>query len=305
MKVLRRVLGVLVMIAGILGLVLSLTGLVGVWVVKPTAAEYANTTIVALNQSVNTSLEAMQVTGQALGATIDSVDALSAMLGATAATVKDTEPVLNQVNIFMGEKLPTTIESATSSLESAKQSAQVLDRAVRSLEAFQSVLSGAPLLSAFVEQPEEVYNPEKSMADSLGELASSLEDLPELFTEMAADMDKADDNLEIIHSNLITMSESVALISESLGEYQVMIEQSQSSMENLGAMLSNIQNNLPNILNGVAITLSLFFIWLLAAQVVIFSQGWELYQGTAGQLEGGEAEPEVTEPQEDEPASEG
>ena len=304
MNVVRRVLGVLVMIAGILGLALSLTGLVGVWVIKPTAAEYANTTIVALNQSVNTSLEAMKVTGQALEATVESVDALSSMLSATAATIRDTEPVLNHVNFFIGERLPTTIESVTTSLESAQQGARVLDSAIQSLESFQSVLSGAPLLSAFVEQPEQAYDPEKPMAESLGELATSLEDLPELFTEMAADMDKADDNLEIIYSNLTTMSESVALISESLGEYEVMIEQSQSSMENLGAMLSNIQNNLTNILNGVAITFSLFFIWLLAAQVVIFSQGWELYQGTADQLEGGEAEPEVTEPQEDEPASE-
>jgi chromosome segregation ATPase len=292
------------MIAGILGLVLSLTGLVGVWVVKPTAVEYANTTIVALNQSVNTSLEAMQVTDQALGATIESIDALSAMLAATATTVEDIEPVLNQVNIFMGEKLPNTIESATTSLESAQQAAVVLDSAIQSLEAFQSVLSGAPLLSAFVEQPEQAYDPEKPMADSLGELASSLEDLPELFTEMADNMDKADNNFETIQSNLTTMSKSVALISESLGEYQVMIEQSQSSMENLGAMLSNIQNNLQNILNGVAITFSLFFIWLLAAQVVIFSQGWELFQGTASHMEGNEAEPEITEAQEDEIDSE-
>jgi hypothetical protein len=37
----------------------------------------------------------------------------------------------------------------------------------------------------------------------------------------------------------------------------------------------------------VAIVLSLFFAWLLAAQVVILSQGWELYQGTAGRMEGG------------------
>ena len=28
-----------------------------------------------------------------------------------------------------------------------------------------------------------------------------------------------------------------------------------------------------------------FFVWLLAAQVVILSQGWELYQGTAGRIE--------------------
>ena len=304
MKVMRRILGVLVMSAGILGLVLSLTGLVGVWVVKPTVAEYANATIVTLNDSVSTSQQAMEITGQALGATIESVDALSTMLGATAATVEDTTPVLMQLNTFMGDKLPTTIVSATSSLESAQQAAQVLDSAIQSLDTFRAVLSGVPLLGAVVEEPAQAYNPEQPLGDSLGDLASSLEDLPELFTEMAANMDKADDNLEAIQSNLTTMSDSVGLISKSLGEYQVMVLQSQSSMENLSKILTNLQSNLTSILNGAAIVFSLFFLWLLVAQVVILSQGWELYQGTAGHMEGGAAEPPVTEPPTTEPASE-
>ena len=286
MNALRRILGVLVMCAGILGILLSLTGLVTIWLVKPTVVDYANTTIAALNNSVSTSQKAMEVTGQALGATIDSVDALSAMLATTAATVEDTMPVLIQLNTFMGDKLPTSIQSATNSLETAQQAAQVLDSAIKSLDTFRFVVSGVPLLGAVVEQPEETYNPEKTMADSLGDLAASLEDLPGLFTEMAADMDKADDNLETIQANLVTMSDSVGLISQSLGEYQVMVQQSQASMENLYGMLDNLQNNLTSILNGVAITLSLFFLWLLAAQIVILSQGWELYQGTADRMEG-------------------
>jgi hypothetical protein len=65
-----------------------------------------------------------------------------------------------------------------------------------------------------------------------------------------------------------------------------MVANSKSSMDNLSLMLTNIQNNLTAILDAVAIVLSLFFAWLLAAQVVILSQGWELYQGTAGRIEG-------------------
>jgi hypothetical protein len=64
-----------------------------------------------------------------------------------------------------------------------------------------------------------------------------------------------------------------------------MVTQSQASMDDLTAMLTNTQNNLGTILNGVAIVLSLFFAWLLAAQVVILSQGWELYRGTSARME--------------------
>lgn len=289
MQTVRRILGVLVMIAGILGLVLSLAGLVSVWVIRPTVAGYVETTLQTLETSIRTSQKVMEVTGQALGATVDSVDALSTMLSTTAASVEDTKPVLEQINVLMGETLPSTLESAGDSLNTAQQAAVVLDSAIKSLENFRIVLSAAPLLGALVEQPEQSYNPQVPLADSLGELATTLEGLPATFTEMSANLDKADDNLVTIQDSLTTMSDSVGLISDSLGEYQSMISQSQSSMENLISMLTNIQNNLPGILNGAAGAFSLFFLWLLAAQVVILSQGLELYRGMAGRMESAEA----------------
>lgn len=288
MKVIRRVLGLVVMIAGILGLALSLTGVVSVWILKPTVSGYLDATIQTLNTSIDTSQKAMQVTDQALGATVDSVDALSAMLSTTASSVEDTKPVLEQVNLLMGETVPSTLGSASDSLETAQQAASVLDSAIKSLDNFRSVLSVTPLLGSFVEQPEQAYDPEVPLADSLGELAGTMDTLPVIFSEMATNLDKADDNLAIIQDNLTTMSDSVGLISESLSEYQMMVTQSLASMEDLRSMLVNIQNNQTAILNGMAIVLSFFFFWLLAAQVVIFTQGWELYQGTADRMEGGE-----------------
>jgi hypothetical protein len=284
MNIMRRILGVLVMIAGILGLVLSLTGLVMVWVAKPTVAVYANTTIDTLNESVITSQSVMEITGQALGATIDSVDALSTMLSTTAATVEDTKPVLDEIDKIMAVTLPSTLEATTDSLYTAQEAAQVLESTIQSLDAFRFLLSAAPLVGDFVEQTGESYNPEKPLADSLGELASNLEGLPDTFVEMSVNLSATDDNLETIQGNLITMSDSVGLISSSLSEYERMIIQSKSSMDDLTSILTDIQNNLATILNGLVIVLSLFFIWLLAAQVVILSQGWELYQGTADRM---------------------
>jgi low affinity Fe/Cu permease len=57
-------------------------------------------------------------------------------------------------------------------------------------------------------------------------------------------------------------------------------------MDNLLSILTTIQSNLNTIINAVALVLTLFFVWLLAAQIVIFSQGWELYQGTTDRMEG-------------------
>lgn len=294
MVFLRKLLGILVIIAGILGLVLSLAGLVGVWASRPTIASFLDATIQTLNSSITVSQDTMKITAEALGATVDSVDALSVMLSATAMSIEDSQPVMSNLNEFMGVKLPATMEAASNSLQAAQRGADVLDSAIRSLDSFRSVMSAVPLVGAFIEQPAQSYDPEVPLSESLGEIAVQLESLPDMFVEMSADLDKADDNLVTIQTSLMTMSDSVITISSSLSEYETMVIQSKSSMDNLKTMLSNIQNNLDNILNTTAIVLSLVFFWLLAAQVVILSQGWELFQGTAGRMESGVA-PEIEE----------
>lgn len=284
MKVLRRMLGVLVMIAGILGLLLALAGLAAVWIVKPTVLVYANATIDTLNKSVVTSKSVMKTTAEALGATVDSVDALSAMLGTTAATVKDTKPILDEIDTIMSVTLPSTLKATTDSLYTAQEAAQVLESTIQSLDAFRFLLSDVPLVGEFIGQPEQSYSPEKPLADTLGELATNLKGLPDTFVQMSDNLSTTDDNLSSIQKNLITMSDSVGQISISLGEYEKMVVQSQSSMDDLATILTNIRSNMPTILNGVALVLTLFLVWLLAAQIVILSQGWELYHGTADRM---------------------
>jgi methyl-accepting chemotaxis protein len=284
MKVIRRILGVLVMVAGALGLVLSVAGLVIVWVGKPTVTAYASTTVDTLNESVVTSKSVMEITREALGGTIDSVDVLSEMLDTTAATVEDTKPVLDEFDVIMATTLPSTLEATTESLYTAQEAARVLESTIQSLDTFRFLLSDVPLVGDLLPPPGEAYSPEKPLSDSLGEIASSLEGLPDTFVGMSGDLSSTDEKLEDVQGNLITMSDSVGLIASSLSEYDRMIIESQSSMDDLTSILKSIQSNLDNILNWVGIALSLFFAWLLAAQVVILSQGWELYQGTADRM---------------------
>lgn len=295
MTILRRILGLFVMIAGIIGLLLSLAGLVGLWMIKPAVTASINSTVNILLSSVDTSQKALVITNQALGASVDSVETLSKMLNTTSATIKDTEPVITQVNDIMGETLPSTFEAVSDSLTAAEEAAQSLEGAIKSFDSFRAVLGTIPFLNAAVPASQQSYNPKKPLATSLGELSDSIQEMPSTFKEMSGNLDKADDNLGLLRSNLDVMAQNVSLISTSLSQYQAMIGESQKSMGDLKTLLSNIQNNLGNIINGTVIVLGLFFLWLLAAQVVIFSQGWELYHGTAGRMGTGAPKSEVAE----------
>lgn len=281
MGALRRFLGIFVMVAGVIGLILSLAGLVGLVIARPILTSSMNTTVDTLVDSVETSQKTLEITFDALDATVNSINALSDMLDSTALTVEDTQPVINQLNFVLAEKLPETIETATDSLTAAQSAAGSLETAIKSFEVLQTILGSSYFLSAIMPPAGEPYNPDKSLADSLGELSKSMEDMPDIFIDMSSDLDKADDNLVLVKDSMLLMSDNVSMISDSLTQYQRMIRESKTSTDNLISILAGFQKNLDNILNVTFIVMVLFFLWLLAFQVVIFSQGWELYRGTA------------------------
>lgn len=294
MKFLRKTLGVFVMIAGIIGLILSLSGLIGIWVAKPVLTTSINSIVDTLITSVNTSQKTLDITYDALGATVKSVDALSSMLDSTVLTVEDTQPAINKVNFMMAEQLPDTIDTATDSLKAAESAADSLESAIKSFEVLQTILGSTPFLSAVIPPAAEPYNPETSLADSLNDLSASIEDMPDTFIEMSKDLDKVEDNLLLVTDSMTLMSENVTLISQSLSQYQTMVSQSKSSTDSLSTMLSTFKSGMGNTINIASIVLLLFFLWLLATQVVIFSQGYELYHGTASGMAASQPEEKET-----------
>jgi methyl-accepting chemotaxis protein len=274
------------MIAGLIGLLLSISGLIGILIVRPGLQSAAKKTIETIYTSIDSSQQVMNITGETLTATVETVEILSSMLATTAQTMDDTRLILDQVNSVSGTTLPETLEAAITSLKSAEQSAASLDAAITSFETFRSIIGSTPLLSSLVPKSTSKYDPEKPLAESLGELAESLEGMPDTFIEMSENIEHADDNLARIQDDLTNMSESVGAIADGLKEYDEMVSESESSLEELKILVGSFRANLTAILNGLTITFGLFFLWLLAAQVVIFSQGWELYHNPVYHLSG-------------------
>jgi methyl-accepting chemotaxis protein len=285
MSLIRRIFGIFVMLAGLVGLLLSLAGLAGLWLVRPTVNASVQNSIRTLYASADNSQKTLAITNRALDASVKSVDDLAAMLTTTRKIVDDTQPVLGQVNTILGKDLPASFDAADQSLKAAQGAAQSLESAIKSFEAFQQALAGVPLVSGVLPQNSAAYNPDKSLSNSLGDLSASIEGMPASFENVGKGLDSADNSLDTVKTNLDDMSKNVTDISTNLKQYQGMINDSRNSMEDLKTLLGGWQANLPYSLNVAAVVLGLFFLWLLAAQIVIFSQGWELYAGTADRME--------------------
>lgn len=286
MKLLRKILGIIVMLAGILGLLLSLAGLGATWYYRPSMESAFNNILTTLSSSLDLSQEGLRVTEDALTAAVGSIDALQQTVKATAASLGSTQPVLEGITGFMGDQLPATLDAARSSLNAAQQGAQVVDNAIQSLNTFQSVISAIPIISAFMPAPPQTTTEEGTpLSEALGDVSESLAGLPDLSAELSVDLEAAAGSLTDVEDALNLMAENIGGITESLEGYLSMVQRSQASMKGLQSQLDLWQTNLPTLVNAIALIASLFLVWLLIAQIVIFTQGLELYQGTATRFE--------------------
>ena len=264
MSIVRRIIGVLLILAAILGLVFSLGAMYVMWSAQGRITTGLQTTIDLLSQTLETTAQGLVVTQQALQSSVDLIGNLQTTVETTAKAISSTNPLLDDISGLMSEKLPETVRATQTSLETAQQSAATIDTVLRAL-------SSIPLIG-----PSIGYDPEVSLSEALGQVAQNLETIPDTFLSMQDSLTNTQDNLQIFESDLTTMAASVGQIQSSVSQYDQVIGGYQASLERLIARLDLISKNLPNIVRMVTIGLTAFLVWMAIAQLGLITQGWEL-----------------------------
>lgn len=264
MAIVRRVIGVLLILAAILGLIVSIGAMYVVWNAQDNITTSLQTTIDLLSQTLETTAQGLVVTQGALQNSVDLIGNLQSTVETTAEAINSTNPLLDEIGVLMAEKLPNTIRATQTSLETAQQSAATIDTVLRAM-------SGIPLIG-----PSIGYDPDVPLAEALGQVAQNLESIPDTFIAMQENLDNTQDNLQVFESDLTVMAESVGQIQSSVAQYNAVIGGYQASLDQLITRLEAISANLPNIVRMVSMGLTAFLVWMAIAQLGLITQGWEL-----------------------------
>jgi methyl-accepting chemotaxis protein len=264
MLIIRRIFGVLLIIASILGLVVSIAGIYLIWQIQPTLSSNLQNMLQLISQTLDTTGQGLVVTQQALKSSVDTIGNLQSTIETTAKTIGSTNPMIDEISSMMAQDLPDTILATQSSLKTAQQSAQVIDGVL-------GTLSSIPLIGAGIG-----YNPEVPLSDALGQVADSLEGLPESLSNMEESLKNTQSNVETFQTDLEVMATSVSQIQKSVAQYDQVINGYQQSIGQIKQRLDEISANIPNIVRSVAIGLIAFLVWLFLAQVGLLYQGYEM-----------------------------
>jgi len=259
----RKIIGISLIIAAIIGLILSIGGIIGVWIAKdPLATGLANT-LDMLQTTLQATSSGLKVAENALTMAVSDVTNMENTIQTASKTVGDTVPLIDSFSVLIADKLPGAISAVQTALTSAQTSANAIEGTLKILTAF-------PLL------PMEPYNPDTPLPDALGEVVTSLDPIPQSLIDMEESLTTSQGNLTSIATQVSTISKNVGELRTTLDGTKKVLGQYQTVLTTLEGQISVAQDNLENFLNIGAWVVTIFLIWLGLAQIGLLTQGLEM-----------------------------
>ncbi len=259
----HKVLGISLLAAALVGLAVSLAGLILTLRVQEQAAAALIGAVDLLDRTLTTTENGFAVADAAMNDAIDALGSLQTTVDGVEAVMSNSLPTLESISELIGEKLPNTIRSTRRALTTAQTAARNVDN-------FLSTLSGLPLIG------KAIYNPETPLNQTIGSVSDSLKDTPEMLSSSQSSLEQMTDSLGTISSEMKGVSGNVRSITASAVEAQRVLREYQTMVNDLHREVERIQERLPTWLRLANIGAILIFVWLALAQIAIAMQGLEL-----------------------------
>ena len=255
-----RLTGSLLIFGAILGLIISLSGLAVTWIYKPAITESLQSSLNLIGNSLAATAEGMDLIQQSLQTLEASVASIEGTMSTASKTIEDTLPMMDTMAALLDEELPTTVGAVQTSLNSAYETAQVID----------SVLTALTFLN------RDMYNPEVPLHVSLANISESLNALPVSFSSMAENIDDTKHNMQVIQVDFVLMQDAVRQIGNSINQYEQIITDYHTTLERVQTEIEQLNAHISTTITLIALGMTFFLIWMVIAQLGLLYQGMEL-----------------------------
>jgi methyl-accepting chemotaxis protein len=258
-----RLFGLLLLGTAVLGLILSVVGLITTWKINQDLTTIVSDTIDSLDAILETTVQGLIVTEDSLDNAISNLVALNHTLLSTGEAINSTTPLITTFSTITTEDLPNTLYATQNSLLTAQSSARLIENVL-------TRVTGIPFF------PGEPYRPEVPLHITLGEVSESLDPLVDSFLGMKSGLSNTQTNLLIINLEIREMSRNIEQVNASLVDARAVIGEYQSGFNQLQGQMVDLKAQNLSWINTMSWILSFGFVWLGFAQLGLFIQGFQL-----------------------------
>lgn len=262
----RKLIGVLLLLIGLLGLVFSVVGVV---VGRQAIDEMGSAIDTALSRtlvSLDTASNTLVLTKSTFEQVKNGLDTVGVTADNVAQTLRDTQPLLDSVSTVAASDIPDSLEAIQNSIPGVADAAGTIDDTLRTLSAFEveRAIFGIPIRFDLGIN----YDPEVSLDDSVRQIGHSLDGMPDSLRTLKSDLDVANDNLETVSTNINSIASDLEALGENVEQIEPLVDEYIQLISDIGQLLNQTQEELDSQLETVKLIITLLFIWIGLNQVI-------------------------------------
>jgi len=264
---LPRASGILLIFAALLGVILSIVGLVAVWRTE-------GQVVAALQDGADLSLRTADATAEMLQVAdvtfsqLDSSLVQMELLAQHLDTALDTtSDIAQSVGDLAGDDFITVVRDTQRSLGTVQASAKLIDDTLR-------LITAIPFLGTR-------YQPDVPLQTSVAEVSHSLDKIPATLRQVQVGMNSTVDASKSLQSDVQALSANVTEIRTNLNRAQTVIGQYQTIVAELQTAAQRARSRAVLWGSRFAWAISAFLIWLLVSQLGVLLNGAALLRVAA------------------------
>lgn len=278
--VLKRLLGISLMIFSALGLIISLLALPAVHRVSIQVTESADKAVETALAALDTTSQTLALVHGALGETKNALGAIETVADGVQGGLQNTGEVVRSSSETLTGELSEVILDAQESLAAAEKGVAVVENMLHGLNAI-SRLTGLS------------YDPDVSLAESFASMNENLDTVPQTLADVGERLGGVKGSLGEIEAGFAELTGILKDTESILKGIQTSVEDYDRLVQDLLLALGDLRESLAGWIRAATYVLYFLLIWLAISMVGLFWQGWEMVRYHPVQLEDRVAELEM------------
>jgi hypothetical protein len=287
---LRRILGALMLVVGLLALMLCVPGVIYGHQLVDGMAQGLDATLDSTAQSLLTVKDTLLLAKTTISQIDDGLDTVKMATLDLSSAIDDSQPLLEEIAGVVSEDVPNGLDAVQAAVPDMAHAAEVIEQtltALSNLELTQSFL-GLPLrFSLGIE-----YTEDTPMADSVNAIGESLDGVAPRLRALETHLDSAGSSLETINKDVLAAVNDLDAISDSLATVPALLDDYLGVVAEISVVIDQTRASVTAQLATAKIVVTLVMVWIGLAQLAPLYLGWELATNSGGgsQRPGGKAE---------------
>ena len=215
------------MTAGVMGILLVIAGIIFMVRVGPRVEGSATESLELIDRTLLTTEEGLVLAEDSIEQVVETVESLEATMASVGQTIYGTVPLVDSVADLLGEQLTETIKATQDTLASVVKSAKLVDNVL-------SIVTAIPFIGTDRYQPEvPLHVGLEKVITSLDEIPDSLGAAQEDLTSSSGNLDEMQDDFTTMADNIGQIATSLESTQSVLVEYRVIVTDFQEQVSSV------------------------------------------------------------------------